>query len=89
MTVVFEPQRRHVCRPGVTERRIDRSAPYAPAFDIALVRPTPWDYPRGTVIRCECGKTWVSEGSPAAHMPGVCTFRREGRLARWWRERSR
>jgi len=88
MTIVHTPEREHYCRPGWTERAVDRTALYAPPFDVAVVPPDPWRFPRGTVIECECGRTWVSEGSPAANAPGVCTFRREGRLARWWRERA-
>jgi len=88
-TVVHTAERRHHCDPGVTTRKIDHTALCAPPppFDYALVEPTPWGYPAGTVWQCECGRTWVSQGSPAVNMPGVCTFRREGRFERRRRER--
>jgi hypothetical protein len=89
MTVVHKPERRHVCAPGVERRKIDRESLYGPPVgSTELIPPDPWRYPRGTVVQCECGRTWVSEGSPAAHMPGFCTFRREGWFERRRRERA-
>lgn len=80
--------RRHACSPGVTTR-VCAGSPYGPpAGSIALIPPTPWEFPPGTVWACECGQAWISEGSPAAHTPGACTFRREGRLERWRRVRG-
>lgn len=52
-----------------------------------MIPPNPHDYPRGTVWACECGKTWLSQGSPGVGMPGACAWAPEGRFARWRRTR--
>lgn len=54
---------------------------------------TPLNYshdPAGTVRQCaECGRTWVAYPPPRVS-PGMqlvlTQWRREGRIARWWRE---
>lgn len=52
------------------------------------IPPSSWDYPRGTVWQCgDCGRTWVSLGSPARNMPGFCDFKPESWFARWRRAR--
>jgi len=77
-----------VCAPGVGRRVSTGVGLYSlPPGTVELVPPSPYEYPQGTVWVCQCGQGWVSEGAPAAHMPGRCTFRREGRLERRRRER--
>jgi hypothetical protein len=51
------------------------------------IPPASWDYPRGTVWECHCGKTWVSLGAPFVNMPGDCHFKPESQFARWRRTR--
>lgn len=84
--VVHRPARRHACAPGWKTRVSDGQGLYAlPAGTLLADPPTAYDYPTGTVWQCTCGLTWVSTGSPAAHMPGACGWRREGR----WERRRR
>jgi hypothetical protein len=86
--VIHSPKRKHVCRPGCTYRvTTDEDSQFLPVGVSVVIPPDPWRYPRGTVWKCDCGQTYVSKGSPAEHMPGVCKFRREGRFKRWCRER--
>jgi hypothetical protein len=51
------------------------------------VPPTPWESPKGTAWRCDCGVVWVSLGAPDPYSPGFCEWRRERWLERWRRER--
>lgn len=86
--VVNSPARPHRCAPGVTYKESVGEGLYAlPKGTLLAQLPTPYDYPSGTVWQCECGLTWVSEGSPAINQPGVCAWRREGRFERWRRIR--
>lgn len=88
MSVVYKPERKHHCSPGWTWRASTGEGIGAVPKGMRYgIPPTPWDYPKGTVWQCECGQTWVSQGSPAAGRPGWCTFRREGRFERRRRER--
>lgn len=87
MRVVHEPPVKHVCRPGVTRREIRDDFGLLRKGTVALVPPCPWDYPRGTVVECDCGKTHVSLGAVYDHAPGRCYFRPEGKFERWRRER--
>jgi len=88
-TTVHRPRRKHVCSPGWTWKPSSGEGfPTLPAGTMCGVPPTPYEYPVGTVWQCECGQTWVSGGSPAVNMPGVCTWRREGRWERRRRERK-
>lgn len=90
MTVVHAPNRTHRCGPGEEIRRSTGTDGWSlPAGTSVVIPSSPYRYPKGTVWRCDdCGKTWVSQGSPALHMPGVCTWREEGRFERWRRERT-
>lgn len=83
--VVHQPTTVHECDPGWTWK------PIQPDSDLALVTwegarygvpPTAWDYPKGTVWECECGRTWVSTGAVALNALGVCGWRRESRWAK-------
>jgi hypothetical protein len=82
--VISKPPREHHCRPGWTWKPCshDRSD-YMPCAWPADephsygIPPTPWDYPKGTVWECDCGKRWVSGGRLAPNAPGICTWRRE------------
>jgi len=92
-TIVYEPKRDHRCSPG-WRWETSTGGPHVPGAPPPLpkgarygVPPSPSKYPKGTVWQCACGQTWVSQGSPAEHMPGVCTWRREGRWERRRRER--
>lgn len=89
MTVVHRPLPRHDCQPGWEWHPHSGDGPLGDRLTGHLIGnpPDPWRFPRGTVWACDCGQTWVSCGSPAPNMPGVCTFRREGRFERWRRER--
>lgn len=88
--IVYKPDDKpHVCRPGWTTRELplDDLAQLVQPGARALVAPTPWDFPPGTVVECECTKTYVSEGARYANAPGLCYFRREGWFERIRRER--
>lgn len=87
-TIVHKPEPLpHVCRPGWTLRLITESAVGFPNGLRALDPPTPWDYPRGVVVECDCGATHVSLGAKYLNAPGMCYFRAEGKIERWRRER--
>jgi hypothetical protein len=89
MGVVYEPPVVHTCRPGWTLRVLTESLPpfFLPVGTRLSDPPTPWNYPAGTVVECDCGKTHVSLGSVRRNTPGMCFFRSEGRFERWRRER--
>lgn len=78
--IVHKPPRVHACSPGWTWDEgvgfLDKGLYGTP--------PSPQEYPRGTVWECDCGRTWVVYR--VDH--GIVHFRREGRLARWRRERK-
>lgn len=88
--IVYKPDApKHSCRPGWTSREmpVDESMPHPllrPGTR-AMVAPTPWDFPTGTVVECDCGKTYVSLGAVDRSAPGMCYFRREG----WFEKRRR
>jgi hypothetical protein len=51
---------------------------------------TPSEYPEGTVWVCAvCDKSYVSLGEKYANSPGHLHWRREGRVERWLRERTK
>jgi hypothetical protein len=82
--VISKPSRAHPCAPGwKIRRRTDLDLPFTHTAD----PPTSWEYPKGTVWGCGCGRTWVSTGPPARNAPGFVSFRREGRWERRRRER--
>jgi hypothetical protein len=88
--IVSKPEKRHTCSPGWTlelMRRDGLGGPW-PEGQKHFVPPKRAQYPPGTVVECECGRTWVSY-YPAAKlgMPGVVLFRAEGRIERWRRVR--
>lgn len=86
--VIGSPKLVHSCDPGWEWREPGPDAlPHLPAGTRYGVPPDPFRFPVGTLWCCECGQVWVSMGSPAINLPGVCVWRREGWLARWWRER--
>lgn len=84
--VVYRPDSPHRCRmvPDVRNREIKIPG------GTATVPMADFD-PPGTVRACtECGRTWVSYRFPpqGGYAAGYdIRWRREGRLARWWRER--
>lgn len=89
--IVHAPVVPHSCSPGWTWRPIPDNAP-----EYSLVPggkggrygtpPSRWDYPKGTVWECDCGRTWVSRGY--CQQCWNVHFRREGRFARQRRERK-
>lgn len=81
--VIARPEREHSCSPGWTDGGPVKDIPGWEGKRYA-VPPTAYDYPKGTVWRCECGKVWVSRGAVAVNAPGSCYWRREN-----WRERRR
>ncbi len=85
--VISRPEPEHACSPGWTystpvqsERALWLGTPPARV----AYPPSAYDYPKGTIWECECGKVWVSLGAPAPRSPGFCDWRRET-----WRERRR
>lgn len=81
--VVSSPEPRHACNPGWEVRWSDGDA------DTLL--PAGWYYhpqqhPPGTVLLCDCGKTWIAEKDPRGFV-GMVVWTEEGRFARWRRER--
>ena len=81
--VIERPEREHACSPGWTDGGPVKDIPGLEGRRYAIP-PTSYDYPKGTVWECECGKVWVSLGAPAPQSPGFCDWRRET-----WRERRR
>jgi hypothetical protein len=82
--VVASPPAKHVCTPGWDLRWSDASNGVAP-----LPAGFYWhdrNLSPGTIVRCECDTTWVAEGHPDDYRFGL-VWRREGRFARWRRER--
>lgn len=90
----------HECHPGW------RWVPIPDGTDIGLlgipssgarygIPPSPWEYPKGTVWRCDnCKRHWVSLGQ--VFRPGVCGWRPEFRRERrrrlglkWWQREAR
>lgn len=76
--VIARPPRKHDCAPGWTTKTGSDGRPYS-------IPPSSWDYPKGTVWECACGKTWVSQGAPRPNSPGFTWWRRE----HWWSRRRR
>jgi hypothetical protein len=83
--IVSTPAPVHRCRPGWTTRASTGGLYGPPAGALIAVPPTAYDHPAGTRWGCDCGQTWISEGSPGAGSPGRVVWRAESRLARWWR----
>ena len=88
--IVSQPPREHRCAPGWKLRPLPRhglGGPW-PEGQQHLVPPDRSEYPPGTVVECECGRTWVAY-YPAAKsgMVGMVLFRAEGRFERWRRVR--
>lgn len=85
--VVYRPKQPHHCRIIPDLRSATINLPGGPA---TLPVKVPVDDPPGTVRRCgECGATWIAYRLPpqSGYAPNHVEWRREGRLARWWRER--
>ena len=88
--VISVPERRHQCSPGWKEIPPVTSHPGSgeimplPPGMRRVAPPSVYDYPRGTVWECACGKTWVSQGSPLVRhgVTSVAEFRPERRLER-------
>lgn len=82
--VISRPEREHACSPGWTQGGPVEGMPGY----VRAIPPAAYDYPRGTVWECECGKVWVSKGAPAPQSPGFCDWRRETRRERRRRKRA-
>ncbi len=68
----------HQCQPPRAPQGVQVSIG-VPCDGLGGIYPLPADYwSAGTVWRCDCGCTWVGDG---------VVWRREGRYARWRRER--
>lgn len=88
MTVVHTPPPVHTCKPGWNTRISTGEGLHALPPGVRIFDPpTPWKFPRGTVVECDCGKTYVSQGAIYVDAPGMCYFRREGWFERRRRER--
>ena len=80
----------HSCYPGWRWKPITKDSgipPLVPGGEGGCygIPPTTWEFPKGTVWRCDCGMVWVSEGDdPWSLGPG---WRKERRMERWLRER--
>jgi len=86
--VIYTPPSKHRCAPGWEwKASVSGGLLPLPPGTLVGVSPDPYRFPAGTLWRCDCGVVWVSTGSPAANMPGVCGWRREGWFARWRRQR--
>ena len=82
--VIATPTPKHDCAPGwTTHYAPGNSRPFGPGWYSSP--PSAYDYPKGTIWECPCGRTWVSTGPPAPNMPGVTGWRRE----RWWERHKR
>lgn len=85
--VVYEPPQRHRCQIVPDIRNYTANLPGGP-----ITIQGPAIDPPGTVRRCgDCGATWVAYRPPtgAGYAPAHVEWRREGWLARWWRNRRR
>jgi hypothetical protein len=85
--VVAEPRREHACNPGVTYAWTDGDG-MSPAGWYANI-PTSSAFPTGTIWACDCGKAYVSLGTPerardVGHVQ-TCFWRRE----HWWERHRR
>jgi hypothetical protein len=79
----------HACDPGWEEGTTTEDSDLFPKGSRYGIPPTSSKYPAGTIWQCECGKTWVSLGTPerardAGHVL-TCFWRRE----HWWERRRR
>lgn len=88
--IVHQPPTRHSCNPGWTVGGVCDD-PGSPMHGLEYLKsPSTWSHPPGTVVRCECGKTYVSYKTPSSrgmiNVSGV-SFRRERGLERWLRTR--
>ena len=80
-SIIHEPERQHACNPGwyVVDDRLHELTDVTP----------------GAVWRCPCGRTFVAryQTDREAHATGLvmlgAQWRPEGRIRRWFRERSR
>lgn len=90
--IVHKPEvQQHRCKPGWTVRVLEEDGGlpfFLPKGTRLLDPPKSWDYPAGVVVECDCGKTYVSCGTPIPNWPGCVVFRLEGRIERWRRERK-
>lgn len=77
---------RHECAPGWRDEWSDGDD-FGSRPGWYGVPPSPREFPPGTVWQCECGRTWVSLPTIPGS-PGVCRWRRERHLGRWWREQK-
>jgi hypothetical protein len=98
-TVMHRPPQKHRCDVGWSERAV--VVPGDDVLDSGTLLPVPpgsvmirgqWDRP-GTVRACdECGQTWKAHRYQDPPGGGYSSkrveWRRESRLARWWRERK-
>lgn len=85
--IVHRPDPGHTCSPGWTVGGVTSGDDCLPDGVEWLQPPDISSHPPGTVVECECGKTWVSYKTPNSatmiHLRGV-SFRPER-----WRERRR
>jgi len=84
--VISKPVPGHSCAPGWSDYYVAKRDDYfgtEPGWYSSP--PDAYEYPKGTVWQCACGRTWVSTGPPAPNMPGITSFRPE----RWWERRRR
>lgn len=88
--IVSQGTREHHCSPGWELKPMPRhglGGPW-PEGQQHFVPPSRDKYPPGTVVECDCGRTWVAYyPAPKCGMPGVVLFRAEGRFERWRRVR--
>jgi hypothetical protein len=95
--VVYCPQGPHECNPGVIHKPIPEGSDLAslhPGAQFAVL-PGRYDHPRGTVWKCDCGTTWVSQGltggglqRSGGYAAAGLEWKRESKRARRKRERE-
>lgn len=85
--VVSTPRPVHRCNPGVRHETLTEPDDWGglPAGTTYAIPPTPWEFPKGTVWECACGRRWVSRGAIYVNEPGGCYWYREGLPSRLWR----
>lgn len=78
--VIAFPARAHKCAPGWRDHQGSDGCTYG-------VPPTAWDFPKGAVWQCACGRTWISQGAVTLNSPGFTHWKPESQRARRRRER--
>lgn len=96
--IVHRPEPSHECTPGWREASskhvcapdwCGESCPLEGTETTRKIRPDSISHPPGTVVECECGRTFVSYEPPMPTRGMVMVHRIEFRRERWWERRRR